>query len=46
MFQLKENDEPLTDFDERLWLHMIDRVVIYHDEKMQFFFKGGTEVTI
>lgn len=46
MFQLMETEEPLTDFDERLWLQLIDKVVIYHNEKMLFVFKGGTEVTI
>lgn len=46
MFHLKESDEPIADFDERLWIQLVDKVVIYHDERIQFVFKGGTEVTI
>ena len=46
MFELKESDEPLSDFDERLWVTLIDKVVVKHDGTMTFIFKSGTEITI
>ena len=46
MFELMESDEPLSDFDERLWVTLVDKAVVKHDGTMTFIFKSGTEITI
>ena len=42
-----ENQSPaLAEFDERLWLAVIDCMVVSADGKIRFKFKNGTEVTV
>ena len=45
MFELAERDEPLTEFDDRLWLAVIDTVTAHADGRLVFKFQNGTEVT-
>ena len=45
MFELAERDEPLTEFDDRLWLAVIDTVTVHPDGRLVFKFQNGTEVT-
>lgn len=45
MFSLSERDEPLTEFDDRLWLTVIDTVTAHEDGRLVFNFKNGAEIT-
>lgn len=45
MFELRERDEALTEFDDRLWLATIDSVTAHSDGRLVFKFQNGTEVT-
>ena len=46
MFELYERDEPLTEFDTKLWVVAIENVTVYHDGKKIYKFKNGLEITI
>ena len=43
MFEVQELDA-LTEFDEKLWLTIIDTVTVHADGRMTFKFQGGTEI--
>ena len=43
MFEIQELDI-LTEFDEKLWLTVIDTVTVHTDGRMRFKFQGGTEI--
>ena len=43
MFEVQELDA-LTDFDDKLWLTVIDTVTVHADGRMTFRFQGGTEI--
>ena len=43
MFEVQELDT-LSEFDEKLWLTVIDTVTVYADGRMTFKFQGGTEI--
>ena len=43
MFEVQELDV-LTEFDEKLWLTIIDTVTVHTDGRMTFRFQGGTEI--
>lgn len=43
MFEVQELDA-LTDFDDKLWLSVIDTVTVHTDGQMTFKFQGGTEI--
>ena len=43
MFEVQELDT-LTEFDEKLWLTIIDTVTVHNDGRMTFKFRGGTEI--
>lgn len=45
MFEVQELDA-LTEFDEKLWLTIIDAVTIHADGRMTFQFQGGTEIDV
>ena len=42
MFEVQELDT-LSEFDEKLWLTVIDTVTVHADGRMTFKFQGGTE---
>ncbi len=44
MFEVQELDT-ITEFDEKLWLTIIDTVTFRADGRMTFRFQGGTEIT-
>lgn len=46
MFELMENEEPVTEFDEKVWYSTIEKVIVHKDGKLQYCFKGGAEVTV
>ena len=43
MFEVQELDA-ITEFDEKLWLTIIDTVTVHADGGMTFKFQGGTEI--
>ena len=43
MFEMQELDI-LTEFDEKLWLTVIDTVTVHTDGRMTFKFQGGIEI--
>jgi len=44
MFEMQELDI-LTEFDEKLWLTVIDTVTVHADGRMAFKFRGGKTLT-
>lgn len=46
MFRLREADQPLEFFDERLWLEVIDVVRVERDGTLDFRFQSGTIVPV
>ena len=44
MFEVQELDA-LTEFDEKLWLTVIDTVTVHADGRMTFKFQGGKTLT-
>ena len=45
MFRLREMDQPLEHFDQRLWLEVIDCVMVQRDEII-FRFQNGSEIRV
>ena len=43
MFEVRELDV-LTEFDEKLWLAVIDKVTVHTDGRMTFRFRSGAEI--
>ena len=46
MFRLRELNQPLEHFDERLWLDTIENVTIHRDGDLTLKFWNGSEVTV
>ena len=46
MFRLRELDQPLEYFDERLWFEVIDSVLVHPDGLFTFKLYDGTEVSV
>ena len=44
MFEVRELDT-ITDFDEKLWLTIIDTVTVHTNGRMTFKFQGGKKLT-
>ena len=44
MFELAEYGESLTEFDDRLWLTVIDTVTVHRDGQLAFKFQTGHEM--
>jgi len=44
MIQLAERDGVLKDFDEKLWLMSIEKVVVHRDGRLVFHFHGAIEI--
>ena len=44
MFELKEYDEPISEFDEKLWVYCVDRVEVHADGNLVFYFRNGAEI--
>ena len=41
-----KKDPPPIDFDEKLWHAVVDRVTVYHDDRLVYSLNDGTEITI
>lgn len=46
MFRLRELDQPLEYFDERLWLEVIYHVTVHRDGELTFKFQNGSEIQV
>ena len=44
--RLTETPAPPIEFDEKLWHAVVDRVTVYHDDRLVYSLKDGTEITI
>ena len=44
MFEAQESDT-ITEFDEKLWLTIIDTITVHADGRMTFKFQGGKTLT-
>ena len=44
VLQLEKADSPIDTFDENRWRTMIEKVTIFHDNRMIFQFLDGTEI--
>lgn len=44
LFELMERDEPLTEFDDRLWLMSLDKAIAFPDGHLVFKFQNGLEI--
>lgn len=45
LFELMERDQPLVEFDNRLWLMVIDKVIAHPDGHLVYKFQNGMEVS-
>ena len=46
LFELIELEAPPIEFDEKLWHAVVDHVTVYHDDRLVYSLKDGTEITI
>ena len=44
LFELRERDKPLAEFDPYIWAVTLDMVTAYHDGRLVFKFRNGLEV--
>ena len=44
--KLQNSDNVISEWDDMLWVLLIDKVTVFHNEKMTFLFKDGTEIEI
>ena len=42
--RMVETQEPVTEFDERLWSILVDFVTVYREKDIRVTFKDGTEI--
>ena len=41
-----ELEAPPIEFDEKLWHAVVDHVTVYHDDRLVYSLKDGTEITV
>ena len=46
ILELSKCKELLTEFDEQLWIAAVDKVTVFHDGRLVFSFKDGTEIKV
>ena len=46
LFELRERDEPLSEFDPYIWAVTLDVVTAYHDGRLLFKFRNGLELEV
>ena len=44
ILELSKCKELLTEFDEKLWVAAVDKVLVFQDGRLVFTFKDGTEI--
>ena len=42
--ELEKQDGLCTEFDESLWISLVDYVTVFNKEDVRFTFKDGTEI--
>ena len=43
---IKEQPLVLEEWNERLWVGLLEKATVYHDGRMKFEFKNGTEIEV
>ena len=46
LFELTELEAPPIEFDAKLWHAVVDKVTVYNDDRLVYYLKDGTEITI
>ena len=46
LFELTELEAPPIELDEKLWHAVVDHVTVYHDDRLVYSLKDGTEITV
>ena len=46
ILELSKCRELMTEFDEQFWIAAVDKVTVFHDGRLMFAFKEGTEIKI
>ncbi len=46
MLELSRRKELLTEFDDNLWVSIVDKVTVFHDGRVVFTFKDGTKIEV
>ena len=46
MRELQKQEGVITEFDEKLWYTLVDRITVYADTDIRFTFKDGTEYKV
>ena len=44
MFEISEYETAITEFDEQMWMMVVESVLIHHDGRMVFKFRNGAEI--
>ena len=44
MYELTEYEETITEFDEQLWMMVIDKAIVHQDGRLVFVFRNGCEI--
>lgn len=44
MYELTEYEETITEFDEQLWMMVIDKAIVHQDGRPVFVFRNGCEI--
>ena len=45
MFEIAELDDLPIQFEEHHWNAFVEKVTVFHDERLVFTFKNGQEIT-
>ena len=43
---LRKKCREVTEFDEKLWHAVVDRVTVYNDDRLVYLLKDGSEITV
>ena len=46
MFEITEFESAIIEFDEQMWMMVVDSVLIHHDGSMVFRFRNGAEIEV
>ena len=46
MLQPRDKPESIKDFDEELWMTLVEKVEVSHDKKCVVYFKNGVKAQI
>lgn len=46
LIELEELEAPPIEFDEKLWHAVVDRVIVYNDDRLVYSLKDGSEIAV